>query len=808
MSVTVEIGKKPSALPVTVTVNHETMEEEFWAEAANNERYEDEEHKGNVTDEGELEADWLSEVGLGEWTQQWRQGKSLPENDIGPAVQKLSLKPHQADALRRRIQTLNATLKKRRKMRRPPDIRGFFQSDISENKDSSRSATPDSLDSNEYPSDSPPRRTSSPTLRHHRSQSNSADELDENTGSPNHVPNFVSIFAHDQHHQPSQTHHSLGGQPASTSPPSRNKDLFKSSQLRFPVIGNFSTTDGEVASDVINGIEILGYHNVGTIYMKGYIPAKKHVSQAAITQSPASLPSQPQIGGTLSQEVSTKTFSPFIPAKSGGFTAELNRINGGSLGHDMEEDDCLDEEPPADPSGVTRLSDLSEEDAKGIRPILLMELTAQCDYSQIQVRKRKVQKNLKKNLSGEDTSSILFGIPLEVLLLKDRQVTGDNSLEVPIIFEKLVSHLWKRSLSEQGLLRMAGQRAKINDLRATFESSLYSEPEQVDAAMNQCSSHDVANLLKQFLRELPVPLLGFEYIDTFFDVADKLRGRNLETCLRLLILLLPQSHQAVLRQLLQFLRELVKNSDSNKMGIKNVSLIVAPNLVPTSALGSQNKELSRAATWVKLTQTLIRYGSSLFVIPSDLLSQLRQINDRARIKRAKAKNNGNGGNGKSNVNGSAAASGCKSAPCSILRISAPQLGFPEVVLPIGAGSTAGDIVLSLLEEADKKAESLEKEAGNGLPQPGNNNVNQGVNGAVRRRQVPKAAEINKNGPNLSCLLTRMNPDMALKTHALYEIGGNIGYRRVDPAALVPSICRDNPAASWVLRCNHRHSANI
>ena len=37
--------------------------------------------------------------------------------------------------------------------------------------------------------------------------------------------------------------------------------------------------------------------------------------------------------------------------------------------------------------------------------------------------------------------------------------------------------------------------------------------------MTQCSSHDVANLLKQFLRELPIPLLGFEYIDTFFDVA-------------------------------------------------------------------------------------------------------------------------------------------------------------------------------------------------------------------------------------------------------------------------------------------------
>lgn len=97
-----------------------------------------------------------------------------------------------------------------------------------------------------------------------------------------------------------------------------------------------------------------------------------------------------------------------------------------------------DEEAPADPSGVTRLSDLSEEDAKSIRPILLMELTAQCDYSSIQVRKRKVQKGLKKNLSGgEDSGSILFGIPLEQLLVKDRQLTGDSSLEVPIIFEKV-----------------------------------------------------------------------------------------------------------------------------------------------------------------------------------------------------------------------------------------------------------------------------------------------------------------------------------------------------------------------------------
>lgn len=62
MSVSVEI-KNLAALPpptntttpatVTVTVNQENMEDEFWAEVAGSkERLDEDEHKGNVTDEG------------------------------------------------------------------------------------------------------------------------------------------------------------------------------------------------------------------------------------------------------------------------------------------------------------------------------------------------------------------------------------------------------------------------------------------------------------------------------------------------------------------------------------------------------------------------------------------------------------------------------------------------------------------------------------------------------------------------------------------------------------------------------------
>jgi len=83
-------------------------------------------------------------------------------------------------------------------------------------------------------------------------------------------------------------------------------------------------------------------------------------------------------------------------------------------------------------------------------------------------------------------------------------------------------------------------------------------------------------------------------------------------------------------------------------------------------------------------------------------------------------------------------------------------------------------LFSLLEEADRKAESLEREGLHG-GHGGNGVMNQGnANGAVRRRPLPRSQDLNKNGPNLSCLLTQMNPDIALKTHSLYEIGGNIG----------------------------------
>lgn len=74
-----------------------------------------------------------------------------------------------------------------------------------------------------------------------------------------------------------------------------------------------------------------------------------------------------------------------------------------------------------------------------------MELTAQCDHLNIQLRRKKNLKNVNNingNTSGkkngiDDSPNGVFGINLEALLSKDKRITGDNLLEVPIAFEKV-----------------------------------------------------------------------------------------------------------------------------------------------------------------------------------------------------------------------------------------------------------------------------------------------------------------------------------------------------------------------------------
>ncbi|XP_037795562.1 rho GTPase-activating protein conundrum-like [Penaeus monodon] len=93
-------------------------------------------------DDGESDEHFLEELGI-----PVKQDSELSEDNVTYSKFMGTLNPLQEEALKRRVRTLNATIR-RKKQRQKPDIRNFFaNTDNSSTGTRSRSATPDSLDS-------------------------------------------------------------------------------------------------------------------------------------------------------------------------------------------------------------------------------------------------------------------------------------------------------------------------------------------------------------------------------------------------------------------------------------------------------------------------------------------------------------------------------------------------------------------------------------------------------------------------------------------------------------------------------------
>jgi len=94
---------------------------------------------------------------------------------------------------------------------------------------------------------------------------------------------------------------------------------------------------------------------------------------------------------------------------------------------------------------------------------------------------------------------------------------------------------------------------------------------------------DFAGLLKQFLRELPEPLLTSHLQDAFLSCYDVSPPSKRTAAVLLLCHLLPKHNLSTLRYICAFLHRVVDRSDYNKMDAANVAICLAPNIFHTSS---------------------------------------------------------------------------------------------------------------------------------------------------------------------------------------------------------------------------------
>ncbi|XP_072514843.1 uncharacterized protein [Salminus brasiliensis] len=198
---------------------------------------------------------------------------------------------------------------------------------------------------------------------------------------------------------------------------------------------------------------------------------------------------------------------------------------------------------------------------------------------------------------------------------------------VPLFLVETCEYL-SQHLHTEGLFRKTGSLSRIRALRADLEQGelIFGPPH--DASLQPC---DVASVLKQFLRELPQPLIPVDLQGPLcqaqaLDIEHNFRGARDRATL-LLTALLPPARARTLRYLCTFLSRVAQRCDENRMEVGNLALVMAPNLLqcptqPCRLTVHTEKQLDQQTAVIK---ALILHADRIGVLPSFVLDTLGSV---------------------------------------------------------------------------------------------------------------------------------------------------------------------------------------
>ncbi|KAK2823048.1 hypothetical protein Q7C36_019648 [Tachysurus vachellii] len=236
----------------------------------------------------------------------------------------------------------------------------------------------------------------------------------------------------------------------------------------------------------------------------------------------------------------------------------------------------------------------------------------------VRVRNWKSFLHSEKTPEHETPQQQLFAFGRDVQLLPQCQVAeADGS--VPLFLVEACEYL-SQHIHTEGIFRKTGSLCRIRALRSDLEKGkrIFLPPH--DALLQPC---DVASVLKQFLRELPEPLIAGE-LQVALCHAQTLETGASERATLLLTSLLPPVHIHTLRYFCSFLRRVAHRCDENRMEVSNLALVMAPNLLPCSPQSCRltvltEKQLEQQAAAIRI---LIVHAERIGVVPSFVLDTL------------------------------------------------------------------------------------------------------------------------------------------------------------------------------------------
>ncbi|XP_062260709.1 rho GTPase-activating protein 29-like isoform X2 [Platichthys flesus] len=184
----------------------------------------------------------------------------------------------------------------------------------------------------------------------------------------------------------------------------------------------------------------------------------------------------------------------------------------------------------------------------------------------------------------------LFGIDFT-------QASKNSQDGIPFIIKKCTSEIESRALNIKGIYRVNGAKSRVEKLCQAFENG----KDLVE--LSDLSPHDISNVLKLYLRQLPEPLILYRYYNDFIGLSKECqrviveeidKPRDSQTGgkggpsvqlnrvifkIRDLLRQLPAANYRTLRFLVAHLSRVNEQAEENKMTASNLGIIFGPTLV-------------------------------------------------------------------------------------------------------------------------------------------------------------------------------------------------------------------------------------
>nr|XP_060475629.1 unconventional myosin-IXa [Panthera onca] len=223
--------------------------------------------------------------------------------------------------------------------------------------------------------------------------------------------------------------------------------------------------------------------------------------------------------------------------------------------------------------------------------IWIMDRASVCKLCKYACHKKCCLKTTAKCSKKYDPelSSRQFGVELSRLTSEERTV--------PLVVEKLINYIEMHGLYTEGIYRKSGSTNKIKELRQGLDT----DAENVN--LDDYNIHVIASVFKQWLRDLPNPLMTFELYEEFLRAMGLQERKETIRGVYSVIDQLSRTHLNTLERLIFHLVRIALQEETNRMSANALAIVFAPCILrcPDTIDPLQSvQDISKTTTCVEL----------------------------------------------------------------------------------------------------------------------------------------------------------------------------------------------------------------